>query len=158
MPPTPPLTPAQTVVRAWRLWLYWRGAVAMGATSLLGWAHYELWLVHPEMYRLPGRPAAPAAAPSRTGLPLHRSWSLPRRDSHVRARRAGRVRAAAGSRAGVADGATWARARTCLSAGDLVAFALLAKLPAAMGELPVSPTTRLRGGRAPAASAAVIML
>lgn len=47
-----PSTPAQTMVRAWRLWLYWRGAVAVSATSLLGWAHYELFFAHPELLQL----------------------------------------------------------------------------------------------------------
>lgn len=60
-PPRPP-RPADTLVSAWRFWLYWRGVVAVSATSLLAWAHYELLVAHPEKLRLPPRGGAPAAA------------------------------------------------------------------------------------------------
>jgi len=60
-----PPTPAQTIVRAWRLWLYWRGAVAVSATSLLAWAHYELLVASPEKLRLGvARPTVTSHGPS----------------------------------------------------------------------------------------------
>lgn len=61
VPGKPPLArPAQTLVGAWRFWLYWRGFVAVSATSLLAWAHYELLIAHPERLRLQPGPSAPA--------------------------------------------------------------------------------------------------